>query len=140
MDCGDLSIPIDQEGSRECVYATITLGCGVISNHNSIINFKVGHERLHSFPALIVHGNSQDFEAPILVLALHLHEPGDLDLAGSAPGCPEIQQHHLTAIVCQTDQLSVGILQGEIGRRLALLAGFDRSGLDRPGARGTPRD
>ena len=89
-------------------------------------------ERLHHFPTFIVHGNAQHREALVLVPALEVHEPGNLDLARAAPGGPEIQQHHFTAIIREANGLAVHILQRKIRGLMAVLVR-----LDRPGSYGT---
>src|SRR5208337_4184379 len=66
-------------------------------------------------------------EPLVLILPLHLLEPRNLDLARPAPRGPEIQQHHLAAIIAEVHYLAIGILQREIRSRLALVVRFHRS-------------
>jgi hypothetical protein len=53
-------------------------------------------------------------KALILVLLFEVDEPRNLDLAGSAPRRPEVQQHHFAAIVRELHGSAVGVLQREI--------------------------
>jgi len=50
-------------------------------------------------------------------------EPRDLDLARTAPGGPEVEQHHLAAVIGEMDSFAGGIREREIHDRLLLDAG-----------------
>ena len=132
MDRGDLSVPVDEERGRQRIHAAVKLGRFAVADHHAVVHAQLRKKRLHGFPAIIVHGDAQHRESLVLVSALEVHEPGDLDLARAAPGGPEIQQHHFTAIIREANGLAVHILQRKIRGLMAVLVR-----LDRPGSYGT---
>src|ERR1035441_823630 len=89
VDRGNFPLPIDQEGGRQRVHAAVLPGSIVVADHHPVIHFQIREEWLDGFPALVVHGHAEHFETLVLILALHLHKPRDLNAAGAAPGGPE---------------------------------------------------
>lgn len=120
MHGGDAAFPVDEERGRHGFNAAVEIGNLVVAEQNPIIHFAGLDVRLHGVPALVIHGYSDHRESTIAVGLVELHEPGDLDLARSAPGGPEVEKHHLAAIVAQVDGSAIAVLQREIGRRFAL--------------------
>src|SRR5439155_961706 len=90
-------------------------------------------EGFHYFPTFVVHGDANDFETSILILALHFHEPWDLDLTRTAPGGPKIQQHYLPLVLREAHRLALCVFEGKFGSGLAILVRFDGSRADRAG-------
>ena len=99
----------------------------VVAQHDPVVHRHAADEGLDHVPALLVHGDPDHREAPVLVLALEIDEPRDLDLARPAPGGPEVQQHHLAPVVGEPHGLAVGVLEGEVRRGLALAVRFTLS-------------
>src|SRR5260370_32732404 len=119
--CRNLSVPIDQKRGPQLLNTALHLRRLIAALKNSVVDREVRHERLNHSPALFVHRNADDREAPLLILALEIDEPGDFDFTRTAPGGPEIEQNDFTFIVGEPDGLSVGVLQSEFGRWLALV-------------------
>src|SRR5262249_41596213 len=90
----------------------------VVADHDAVVELVFLDVFANAVPAVVIHGNAQHRELLILEPALEIDEPGDLDLAGSAPRRPEIQQDDLAEIVGQMYGLTVGILEGEVGAGL----------------------
>ena len=128
MNGSDPAVPIDHKCGRQRFEPPIQIARGVVAQQNTIINLFHGDVGINRFPSVVVHGNSQDLETLVFVLALKIHEPGNFDLTGATPGSPEIEQHNLALIVGQVDQLAIGVLQSEIRRVFALILILD----DRP--------
>src|SRR5579872_1102224 len=101
VDRGNAAIPIDQECRRKRIDPAVQIANRVISEQNAIIDFLFCDVRLHGLPAFLVHGDAEDSKPPVLILSFKLQKPGDLQLAGSAPRSPEIEQHHLAPVVGQ---------------------------------------
>src|SRR5579875_2420863 len=120
VDGGDFTLAVDEEGGGQRVNPAIKLGRLVIADQHAVVHFLTSGERLHHFPSLIVHGDSQNHQPPLLVLPLKLLKPRDLNFAGTAPGCPEIEQHHFAPVIGEVDDLPVSILQREIGSGVPL--------------------
>ena len=130
MDGGDSSFFIDQERGGQRIDTTVHTGGLIVANDYPVVDAEVGEERLDHFPAFIVHGDAENRETFVLVLALHLHEPGDLQLARSAPCSEEVEQDDLALVIGEVNGLSVGVFEGELRRRFAVRIGFDACGPD----------
>src|ERR1700687_2735405 len=131
VDRGDFPLAVDYEGGRQGLDAPVNLPHLVVSKQNTIVDLVLLDVRLHHVPAIFVHRNAQHRKAAIFQLLLEFHEPGDFDLAGAAPGCPEIQQHHLAFIVGKMNRLAVGVFESKLRSRLAAsLWLYGRVGLD----------
>ena len=128
MDCRDFSTPVDEEGRGQCIDAPIRVGCAVVADHYTVIHPQVRQERLHYFPALIVHGHTENLEPLVLVLTLHVHEPGDFDFARPAPSRPEVQQNDLSLVIRKVHHLAIGVFQAEIRGILSVFVGLHRRG------------
>lgn len=121
MNGGDPPGTVDHKRGRQRFEAAIQIARGVVAQHNAVVNLFHGDERINRFPSIVIHGNSQNLEPLIFILALEIHEPGDFDRAGATPGSPEIEQHNFALVVGEVDQLAVGVFQSEIGRVFALI-------------------
>ena len=104
-------------------------GHGIERGAFAVPAFKVGHvvpghpPLLNGFhPAVLVRieRDADDIEALVLVLLVERHDVGHLGLAGAAPGGPEIHEDAfpLAGIVRQVHRIAVGILEGDIDKRL----------------------
>jgi len=120
VDRGDLAIPVDEERRGQCVHTAVRLRRLIVADHHAIVDAEFLNEWFHRLPSFIVHRDAQHFEALVLILTLHLHEPRNLDTARTAPRGPEIQQYDLPFVVAEVHQLAVRVFQREIRRRLAL--------------------
>src|SRR5262249_48847759 len=121
MDGGNPSFAIDQKCGGQCVHAAVSLRCKIVADHHAIVDVEVLEEWFDHFPALVIHGDSKHAEAAVLVLALELHKPGNLDFAGAAPGGKEIQQYDLALVIGELYRFAVGVLEGEIHGGVAIL-------------------
>ena len=63
---------------------------------------------------LVEQDHADHLEALRLVLVVERDEAGDLDLAGPAPGRPEIEQHDLALVVGEADLLAGEVLEREV--------------------------
>jgi hypothetical protein len=120
MNGGDPSGAVDHERGRQRFKAAVLIARFVVAKHNTIIDLSFFDEGSDRLPAVVVHRNPQDFEAPVLVLALEFLKPRDLDHARTAPGSPKIEQNHFAPIVGKMHELAIRIFQGEIGSMLSL--------------------
>jgi len=125
MNGRDLSLAIEQQRGRQRIQPPIEVSGFRIAQNDAIVDLHVLDVRLHHVPTILVHGNAQHGEAPILKLLFNLDEPGDLDLARPAPGGPEIEQHDFAFVIAQVDGFAVGILESKVRRRFAILLRFD---------------
>jgi len=99
MDRRYFSTPVDQERRWQGVDAAIHFRGAVVTDDYAVVYPEVCQEGLDYLPALIVHGNAQNFETLVLILTLHVHEPGDFDLARPAPGCPEVEENDFSLVI-----------------------------------------
>ena len=130
MHGGDTSFSIDEERGGQRVDTAVHAGRLIVANDYPVVDAEFGEEGLDHFPAFIVHGDTEDGKAFVLVLPLHLHEPGDLQFARSAPRREEVEQDHLALVIGQVNGLAVGVFEGELRRRFAVRIGFDACGPD----------
>ena len=68
----------------------------------------------YCLPTFFVHRNSNDRQALFTIFPVELHVPGNLQLAASAPGRPEVQENNLPLVVRKSDLLTGVVHQGEI--------------------------
>lgn len=129
MDGGDSAVAIDHESCGQRFEPAVEIARGVIAEHNAIVDFLRVDEGIDRFPTVIVHRNSDYFEAAVFVLALEFGEPGNFNHAGAAPGSPEIEQYNFAFVIGEVNQLAVRVFQREIGRVLTFAVFLDnRSG------------
>jgi hypothetical protein len=136
MNGSNASVAVDHKRGRQRFETAVQIARFVVAKQYAIVDFSSFDERRDRFPAIVVHRDSEDFEAAVFVLTLKFREPRDLDYAGAAPSGPEIEHHHFAPIVGQMNHLAVRILQSEIGRVPALAVFLDdRAGRRRSGRR-----
>ncbi len=127
MNGGNFAIPINHKRGGQRFYAAIKIARLVVAEYDSVVDFLLGHERRNRLPAVIIHGDAQNFEATIFVTPLKIHKPGDLNRARSAPGCPEIEQHHFTLEIGQFHNLARRVFQLKLGSVLPVFVGAQRT-------------
>src|SRR2546425_133786 len=132
MRSRDPSGAVDEKRGRQRLHTSISLGRLIVAHHQAVVDSHLRGEGFYDFPTFVVHGDSQHFKTAIFVLALHFHEPWDLDLTRTAPGGPEIQQHYFALVLGEAYRLAFPIFEGKFGSRLAILVRFDGSRADRP--------
>ena len=110
MRLGDLAIAVDQEGGRQRIHPAVQLGDRIVSLQDPIIDGQLGDERLHGRPPFFVHRDADDGETLVFVLALEVDEPGNLDLAGTAPGGPKIEQDDFSRVIGQVYDIAVAVI------------------------------
>src|SRR5689334_11535532 len=106
---GDLSFAVNHESRGQSLHPAVELRDGVIADNDAVIDAELGHERLDHLPAFVIHGDADDFKAAVAELALKLLQPRNLDLAGPAPGGPEVEQDHLALVIREADRFAVSI-------------------------------
>jgi hypothetical protein len=121
----DTSAAVDDERGRQRFEAAVLIAGFVVAKHDAVVDFSFFDEGIDGLPAIVIHRDTENFEAAVLVFALEFLEPGDLNDAGSAPGCPEIEQDDFALIVGEVNDLAVGVLEGEIRRWFALVIILD---------------
>ena len=85
-------------------------------DQHRVVDLELGRER-PDLLGRVVHREAQHDQAVVLVLALELDEPRDLDLARPAPGRPEVQQDDVALQRRQAHLVAVDVAQREIERR-----------------------
>jgi len=88
------AVSVDQKRVRH-VGDAVALRDRIIAECDAIWHRGCLNERPYYFPAVFVHGNSDDSETFPGIFALEFREPGNLLLAAMTLGCPKIQQHDL---------------------------------------------
>ena len=111
------ALPVNDKSCGQRFHTAILIRQRFVANHNRIGNLVLRKVRPNHLPTLIVHGHTQRRKSAGFVLLLEFVEPRNLNLAGSTPGCPKIEQHHFTFVVAQFLRLANGIGKGKIDRR-----------------------
>src|SRR5205085_2013849 len=92
---------INNEGGRQRIDTAVQLTDGIVAQENTVIHLMRCNVRFDRFPALFVHGNTDDLEPSALELLLEFDEPWDLETTGTAPRGPEIQENDLPTQIAQ---------------------------------------
>ncbi len=124
MNRGDAAFAVDHKSGGERVDFAVKLGDLLRADHHAVVDFFLLNVRLHRLPAILIERDAEHGEILILICLLKIHEPGDLDFARAAPSGPEVEQDDFASVIGQLYGLAVGVLQGEIGRGLAIGLGF----------------
>jgi hypothetical protein len=117
----DPAFPIDEESGGQSIHTAVKLGCLIVANHHAVVHLEALDERLDDVPTVIVHRNTEHYEAFVLVLALEIDEPGDFDFAGTAPGGPKIEENHFAAVIGEMNDFAVRIFQGKVRSKVPVL-------------------
>src|SRR5579863_5838419 len=139
----DLPLPVNEQRGWQRVQPAVRGADIVVAQQDAVIHLHVLGVGFDGGPSVFIHGYPYHREALIFELPFEIHKPRNLDLAGAAPGGPEVQQHHFASIIGGTHHLAVRVFQAEPGcrpancvvqvegsrRGLVLLAAFG-SGLD----------
>src|SRR5439155_19440570 len=80
----------------------------------------LGQKRIDGGFAFFIHGDAQNGETLRFVLLLHFDEPGNFDVAGIAPGGPEIDQDNFSFVLGKRGISTVEIFEGDFGSALAI--------------------
>src|SRR5262249_44732463 len=87
----------------------------LFSDHDRIVHPHLLSELGNFLRTRIVHSDAEDLQALRAVLFLQIYKPGHLDLAGLAPGRPEVEQDGLAVKIGKFERLSIKRGQREIG-------------------------
>src|SRR5215471_1726577 len=98
MRLGNLALAVDQHRDGR-ILDGIELFDVLVPDDNRVVNLPLSQERSHRFPAIVVHGNTDNRKSLAPVLVLKLHEPGNLGLAAVAPRSPEVYEHDFSTKV-----------------------------------------
>src|SRR3954452_25012871 len=93
----DLALAVDQHRRRQHRRLQQVRDLAARVERDRIADGLILHERLHRRGALLVDADADDFEAARRVLRVHLLELRDLEAAGAAPGCPEVEEDDVLA-------------------------------------------
>src|SRR5262249_40206942 len=111
----DLAISVDEERCWQYVYAAVLISDGFLADKDRIIDAHFLHKLGDVFLAGVVHGNADNLQPLGSVLLLQFDKPGHLDLAGTAPGRPEVQQDRLSFVAAELNVLALEGFESEIG-------------------------
>ncbi len=115
----DLTVAVHEKGGGQHANAAVAVGDRVFADQNGVIDAHILGKFGDIVGAGIVHGYADDLESIGAVFFLELDKPGHLDLAGTAVGCPEIEQDGFAAQIREFDALAVERGKFEIGREIA---------------------
>src|SRR5216684_4833392 len=120
----DFAVATDEEAGGISEKAAELVGDFVAAEDDGIVHRKLlavdgeallSEEGHHRALAVFVHGDAQNGEAFRGVLLLHFDEPGNLDVAGFAPGGPEIDEDDGALVLCECDIVAVEVLEFDFG-------------------------
>src|ERR1700674_1519449 len=124
----DLAIAGDEETGGIAEKTAELVGDVVAADDDGIIHGEflavdvetfLGEEGSDGALAFFVHGDAENGEAFRFVLLLHLNEPGNFDVAGLAPGGPEIDEDDFAFVLGKGGAFAVQIFEGDFGGGLA---------------------
>src|SRR5712692_6630226 len=98
--------------------ATVGVTDVLLPKKDEIVNAQIVSKLGDLVLAGAVHGDANHLKTLRPVLLLQLLKPAHLDLAGLAPGCPEIQKHGLAVEVRKAHSCAVERFQREVGCHL----------------------
>src|SRR5260370_31419133 len=125
----DFAVATDEKAGWITEQAAELVGDFVAAEDDWIVHRKLlavhgeaflGEEGDHRAFAVFVHRNAQHGEAFRGGFLLHFDEPGNLDVAGLAPGSPEIDENDSAVVLCEHDIIAV--------KTFAFAFGFVRGG------------
>src|SRR5258707_15636723 len=128
----DFAVATDEEAGGISEQAAEFVGDFVAAQDDRIVHRKLlavdgeallSEEGDHRALAVFVHGDAQDGEALGGVLLLHFDEPGNLDVAGFAPGGPEIDEDDGALVLRERDLVAVEVFEFDFGSGLAVNLG-----------------
>src|SRR5437016_996267 len=128
----DFAVARDEETSGVAEETAELVGDFVVADDDGIVHGKflavdvealLGEEGSDGGLAFFVHGDAQNGKAFCFVLLLHLNEPGNFDIAGIAPGGPEIDQHDFAFVLTKRGVFGLQIFEGDV--RSGLSGGLD---------------
>src|SRR5258708_5045037 len=125
----DFAVATDEKAGWITEQAAELVGDFVAAEDDWIVHRKLltvhgeaflGEEADHRAFAVFVPSNAQHGEAFRGVFLLHFDEPGNLDVAGLAPGSPEIDEDDTALVLCERDIIAVKIFEFDFGGGLAV--------------------
>src|SRR5260370_26907992 len=112
----DFAVATDEEASGITEQAAELVGDFVVANDDGIVHRKLlavhgeaflGEKRNDRGFAFLIHGDAEHGKSFRGVFLLHFDEPGNLDVAGLAPGSPEIDEDDSALVLCERDIIAV---------------------------------
>ena len=97
IPCLNLPVTIDQKRHRQTKDSAVEVSQLYISHGHGVIQLQFVRCFTHE-GRVVIHGNSDDLEAAWTIRSLPGHKGWHLNLAGSAPCGPEVEQHHFAPI------------------------------------------
>src|SRR5439155_21549792 len=116
-DVADDAVPVDEEAAGDAGDAVIEhrLAASVEDEAPAVLAVAGVGEVLLDLRTGLLDVDAQDDETAVAVRLVDLLDVGHLDLAGAAPGRPEVDEDRLPAQVAQLDDFAVERLEREIG-------------------------
>src|ERR1035441_10156480 len=93
----DAAIAANQEGDRQAEYAAVKVANIGVPHYHRIVDLEAPAEIAYRFRR-VVHGNRDDLQTPVSILALKIHEARNRFAARIARGVPEIKQNYFTPV------------------------------------------
>lgn len=115
----DASFLVDEESVGQ-VRETEGLHGGFAAEKHAVGHVMLKQEGLQNTPAAFVNRDSDYREMLRGICLLELREPGDFFFTTRAPGGPEIEKDHFTAIVLEGSHFAIRVLQMEFGSGFAV--------------------
>ena len=113
------AVAVDVERGGQIVDAAVLVGDLLLADEDGIVDGVFGGELHHILRVAIIHGDADDLQSLAAVALLQLDEPGNLLLAGRAPGGPEVEHHGLAAQIAELHGVSLEIGEHEVRRVVA---------------------
>src|SRR5580698_652348 len=109
----NFALPVDQQRGGQRVKPAVRGTDIIVAEKDTVVHLAILDVGLNNGPTIFVHGDAEHGKTLVLELPFEIDKPGDLDLAGAAPGGPEIQQYDLALVVGGMNGLTVGVFQAE---------------------------
>ncbi len=117
---GDAAPPIDKKGERHG-FEVEAVADSFVADDDRVEHAFPGGEGADQLRSAVVHGDADNGEAFLTVLAVELDVPGQLDLAAAAPGGPEVKQDDFAAEFGEGDRFPVEVGESEVWSELAIV-------------------
>ena len=124
MGCGDSAFPVDHKRGGKGIHSAVESSHTIVTEQYTVIDLFFGQEWLHLIPAVLIHGDADYGKTLIFVLLFEGNEPRDLDLAGSAPSGPEVEQNYFALVVFEAHCLAFRIFQRKSRSSLSIRLGL----------------
>ena len=116
------SITVDEERRRQAQRAQRAQRlAGAVEIHGESADADIGKEFAHGIHASAVDRQRYDLEVRATEPSLQTIERRHLVATGTAPGCPNIEKHHLAFEIGKVSRLALSIVEFDRGHRLGCI-------------------